>query len=162
MYLGIEQDSSITYTNSVRGKWSKENGVNYRAENWSPMYCTAIGKLILAQHELGALESFLRFTPLIAYTKNTITRQEELMAELEDIRSKGYALDMEESNDGISSIAAPIYNYANRMIAGIAVIAPSSRLTQERIKVLLPKLLDAAGVISKNMGFRGEMAGLIF
>jgi DNA-binding IclR family transcriptional regulator len=69
------------------------------------------------------------------------------------VRRQGYALDNEEYEPGARCVAAPIYDYAGRVIAGLSISGPVTRMTDEQIYQKLPYLLDAAQQISLRMGY---------
>ena len=88
-----------------------------------PMYCTALGKAILAFSKSEQLQ--LVFSqPLIRRTNNTITSPDALIAELDVIHSRGYAIDNEENEPGIRCVGAPIIDYTATPIAAISISAP--------------------------------------
>jgi DNA-binding IclR family transcriptional regulator len=81
-----------------------------------------------------------------------VTDPKALLIELERVRAQGYACTVEELEEGLNAVAAPIFADNNQVIASISVSGPSFRLTEER----LPQVIDAvraAGVaISARLG----------
>ena len=86
---------------------------------------------------------------IVAYTENTITCIEDLLRESEKIRSKGYALDMEEHEEGVRCIAAPILDVNQNPIAAISLSAPAMRLDDARIEELVPIVLETVEKIAR-------------
>lgn len=119
-----------------------------------PAHCTASGKLFLALLPEKELQ-FLLSNPLHSYTKKTIVSRETLMQELMQIREKGYSMDLEEYEEGIRAVAAPIRNYAGVMIAAISVPGPVSRMSDEKMEQISKVLCDYAQTISRRLGWNG-------
>jgi IclR family KDG regulon transcriptional repressor len=113
-----------------------------------PMYCTAVGKAILAFLPLGESSSILDRTQLLSHTQNTLTDKDAIMAQLKEIRRLGYAVDREELEYGVTCVAVPILNSNNRPIAAISCSGPSRRMDDWIIKKVAEKLLRHASEIS--------------
>jgi DNA-binding IclR family transcriptional regulator len=125
-----------------------------------PAYCTAVGKIQLAQLAAADIERFYPESGLPAVTTKTITSRAVLAAELKKALEQGYALENEEAELEVRSIAAPIRDFSKKVIAAVGIVAPASRLTDERIeKYKISAMLIAAGnAISVKMGCSGPMA----
>ena len=100
---------------------------------YAPLYCTGLGKAMLAwlpkeeQRNYIETNSFKRFTP------NTIIDGDQLIKELEIIKTKGVSLDREENEKGIFCIAAPIFSKNHHVLAAISLSGPSVRLDEKTI-----------------------------
>ena len=115
----------------------------------NPMYCTGVGKSILAFLPDSEIAEIWSRTEIIAYTKHTIVSLETLMQEIEQIRACGYATDMEEHELGVCCVAAPILDFNQKPIAAISLSAPSVRMTAKDIQTFAPKVLETAQQIAK-------------
>lgn len=118
-----------------------------------PLYCSALGKVLLAFLEPSELESVIASLEYVAYTPNTIVRKEELLKELEEIRRKGYSVNREEHFMARAAIGAPIFGREGGVLAAICVAGNSSRILVEDNKDLIENLKQTASAISRNMGF---------
>lgn len=127
-----------------------------RVGNVSPMHCTAVGKLLLLNYSQQHLQQYIATKGLPALTDHTIVEPARLFAELEKVRSQGYALDNEEYEAGARCVAAPVYDYTGNIIAGLSVSGPITRMTDEHIYEKLPFLLDAAQQVSLRMGYENR------
>lgn len=116
-----------------------------------PAYCTASGKLFLANLSSDALNAYLEH-PLITHTGKTITSAEKLRLQLDEIREKGYALDDEELEEGIRAVSAPICNRRGEISASVSMPGPTSRMTLERIPLIAQALKETARSISRRLG----------
>lgn len=116
----------------------------------SPMYCTGVGKCILAHLEKSEVCDIFNSSDIVRYTDNTITSLDVLLDELEMVRENGYAIDNEEHEQGVCCIAAPILSLNNKPIASISLSAPKLRLDQNRILELSPLVVKTAKKISRS------------
>ena len=116
-----------------------------------PAYCTASGKLLLANLPPDKLNAYLEH-PLVAYTDKTITSPEKLRQQLDEVRERGYAVDDEELEEGIRAVSAPICNRRGEISASISVPGPTSRMTKDRIPQIAQALRETARTISRRMG----------
>ncbi len=119
-----------------------------------PLHATAVGKAILAFSPRSYVDRVIR-KGLKSCTENTITNPEVLLRHLEEVRLRGYAVDDEENEPGVRCVAAPIFDYRNKVIAALSISGSVLTITQERIPYLAKKVMEYASVISKRMGWRG-------
>jgi len=119
-----------------------------------PIYCSSVGKCILAYLPEEKRNKILDEVQLIAYTEKTKTSKKALIQELEQIRQNGYALDDEELSVGVCCIAAPIYNHKGEVKNCIGISGPSARIRPENIDSYINKLKIAAHNISQSMGHK--------
>ena len=121
--------------------------------NSSPMYCTGVGKSILAQLSEQELQEYWAATEIQSYTPTTITDLETMKQELEQIRQRGYAIDDEEHDAGVRCLAAPIFDWEGNAIGAISISTPPSRLNESTIQRLYPRLMETAAEISHLLGY---------
>ena len=119
----------------------------------APLYATASGKSILANLPEEEVSRYISSTTMAPLRKNTITVEDTLRRELEEIRSKGLAYSREEFQQGISAIAAPIFNLHGDVVGTIVVTLPSLRFNAEHRRFIEPRLIAAARKISHQFGF---------
>jgi IclR family KDG regulon transcriptional repressor len=150
--LSLYEDGQVLYIEVLPGSFalSIKAAVGLRL----PAYCTASGKLFLANLPATQLEDFLKH-PLIPQTKKTITSPDELRRQLAKILEQGYGLDDEEMEVGIRAIAAPVRDLQGVMIAAISIPSPTSRMTMERVPEMLQSLKETADEVSRRMGWNG-------
>lgn len=118
-----------------------------------PAHCTAEGKALIAFQppaELGRIVAL----GLERRTPRTITTAAALGEELARIRSRGYAIDDEEYELGVRSIAAPIRDDSGNAVAAVGVAGPTQRLTKSRLQALARPVEEAAQAISMRLGSR--------
>ena len=117
-------------------------------------YSTAVGKAILADLTSEALDAYLAKTPLVAFTRNTITSAARLRAELKTIKEQGYSVDHEEREEGVRCVAAPVRDHSGRTVAAISILAPSIRLTSRKRAAEVTRItIEAAAALSSSLGY---------
>lgn len=120
----------------------------------APLYCTAVGKALLAWQDDSYITDYLQTEELISKTPWTITDVAAMKLEIGRIRAQGYAIDDREHEDHLQCVGAPIRNARGEVFASISISGPELRMTPERVKELAPKLINAADDISRKLGFR--------
>jgi DNA-binding IclR family transcriptional regulator len=119
----------------------------------TPLHCTSPGKVFLAflpedrRAELLAL-------PRERYTEHTIVDPDELGAEIERVRARGYATTADEFEIGLAAAAAPVRAADGTVVAAIGISGPSYRVTVERLDELVTLVRDAAALASARLGHR--------
>lgn len=150
--LLIEEHGKGTYLQRARG----EQAVNVEAPEGTrvPLYCTALGKSILAHLPEERVETIIEREGLEQVTPKTVTDRETLFDQLAEIRERGYALDDEERIQGLRCVAAPILSTDGRVLGAISVAGPSNRIRGDRYREMLPnKVLETVNVIELNVTY---------
>jgi IclR family KDG regulon transcriptional repressor len=112
-----------------------------------PAFCTASGKAILAFSPIEVVQQVLEHG-MPRYTKSTIVSDESVMENLRQTRERGFALSLQEFEEGINAIAVPILDHDAQPIASVAIAGPSFRLTQERMLEIGQQIVAIAREIS--------------
>jgi DNA-binding IclR family transcriptional regulator len=120
-----------------------------------PAFCTAEGLVMLA-FQPPALVNEIIARGLKARTAKTKTDPDVLWRTLERVRQDGYAIEDEESEVGMRSVAAPIRNASADVVAAIGVAGPVQRLSDEVVAGFAPRVLEAAATISARIGYRSR------
>ena len=113
-----------------------------------PLYCTSSGKLYLSTLQEGKLDKLIGSFRLEAHTSNTLTSQQALKQELDQIRKEGVGTDREEFLEGMVCVAVPILDQQQRFFATLSFHAPSSRLSLEEGLGYVPRLREASTELS--------------
>lgn len=138
VYLAIPHEDEIIYVNSA---YPKADIGLMRAiiGEHAKMHCTGLGKAMLAFLPAEQQQTYLS-KPLQPYTEYTITDKDRLLAELEEIRRQGYAVDNMEHEFGIKCVAMPILGRNRQVAAAVSISGPSLRFDEEKIEVLVREL----------------------
>jgi DNA-binding IclR family transcriptional regulator len=112
----------------------------------NPAHCTGLGKALLAYElvDYGAVQTYVTANgPLAQRTPNTLVDTQALAANFELVRGRGYALDDEESEEGINCIAFPLFlDHPTRPAGAVSVAALAHRTA-------LAQLEEAAGEVRR-------------
>lgn len=118
------------------------------------LHATALGKCILAHLPESTVEEIIDRRGLPAETPNTITDEDELRAELDAVRERGYAIDDEERVSGMRCIGTAVKSESGNVIGAISVSGPTSAMSMDRLNdALAEQLLGAANVIELKVAY---------
>ena len=117
-----------------------------------PLYCTAIGKALLAFLKKEEINSYFKRVKLIQYTKKTKTKKKLLLDELKIIRENGYAVNVGEGVMGRAAIAAPIFNREGSPIAAVSIVLSPIEISNYEVENMLSqKVIMTAFKISQRL-----------
>ncbi|MGM9662160.1 MAG: IclR family transcriptional regulator [Oscillospiraceae bacterium] len=151
-FLGIPDKQDLVHLASVGADDSTElfTPIGYR----HPMFCCAMGKVILAYRSEKEIEHILFSHPLKKLTPHTITNPAQIEKELQRVRMRGYVTIEEEVTIGKASLAAPIFNQNRVAIGAISISGCVSQLNlKDREESLARMVINVAGKISGKMGY---------
>ncbi len=120
-----------------------------------PLFAGSAGKVFLAFMSKARREALLDSMKLEPLTPKTISRREDLEAELDKICEQGYAVSYGEWILEASGVAAPIYDQNSDVIAALTISGPSQRFTQENVEKYSRIVTRVAHEISREMGYTG-------
>lgn len=148
----LERNSGDAYRSVIILKEESERQVltvNPPVGSSSQCYCSSVGKCLLAfskDIDLSVYEGG-RLKP---YTEHTITTVPALQAELVKVRERGYAMDREELEHGLTCIGAPILDHSGCAVAAISLSGPTSRMLSGDIEERIEAVRRIAREISSN------------
>ena len=115
---------------------------------------TAVGKAVFADlpdHEKAYLLEKFTFNPK---TPASITNREVFLAQISEVREKGYAVDVEENEIGILCVGAAVFDHSASPVGAVSISWPVVRGGLERLATLQKPLREACSAISRGMGYR--------
>jgi IclR family acetate operon transcriptional repressor len=116
-----------------------------------PAFATASGKAILAFTPEARVQRILINQGMPQYTVHTPLTPEAVLKELKSIREQGFALSVQEYEDEINAVAAPIFDMDGQPIASVALAGPAYRLTLERMIEIGPTVAATAKQITHEI-----------
>lgn len=158
VHLAILNETSIIYLYNMES--AQAIGTRSYIGTRKPAFCTSEGRVLLAFNAPEMAAAVLR-EDLVQRTPKTSTNPKVLRQLLEEARQNGYAIDDEESEDGMRSVAAPIRDISGKAIAAIGLAGPIQRLTKKELRRLVPDVLATALAISERMGYRASSLSLV-
>lgn len=119
----------------------------------APMYCTGVGKALLAHLPESYLKEYVLKGPLKKFTLNTISSKRELMKELERVHAAGYAMDREEIEQGLTCIAAPILQHDGEPVLAVSLSFPYGRIESVNQEDAVADILMCTKQLSARLGY---------
>lgn len=116
-----------------------------------PLYCSGVGKAILADMPDSKIESIWKLSSIRQLTEHTVTRFVDFMNLIEETRKSGYALDNEENELGVRCIAVSLKGYNGKSTHAISISAPKDRMSDVRILELKKMILKTKHQIESNI-----------
>jgi DNA-binding IclR family transcriptional regulator len=153
VHLAVLSDAEIVYLDKVDSP--RTIGVMSKIGQRAPVYCTALGKTLMAFQPADERSRILQKIRLSPLTPRTITSKQKLIEELESIRKQGYALDRREIEEEVECIGAPLRNHLGHVIAAISISGPQRKINTPQEKTFVDHVVGSAALISMKMGYRG-------
>lgn len=141
--LAVLEDDEVVYV--ARAATARVMSVALGAGSRLPAYCTSLGRVMLAHLAPAELDAYLARVTLEAKTPHTIVTQQALRANLAKVRADGYAVNDEELELGLRSIAVPVRGASGKVLAALNCGAQSARVSAQQLETtFLPVLLRGA------------------
>jgi DNA-binding IclR family transcriptional regulator len=148
--LGVLSGDGVVYIDQVTGTRS------IVAVSWvgrrTPLHSTSNGKVLLA-HLDDAERNRLLSGLLERATPNTLTDPSKLRTQLEEIRIRGYAQTMEELEEGLNAVSAPVRRADGDVVAALSISGPAFRMRPVDLPRMGHLAMEAATAISRRLGF---------
>ncbi len=152
VHLVVRDGIDIVYVDKVEA--NNTIRMASRIGKRSPMYCTSVGKAMLANMSDLEVSKIWAQSEIIKLTDNTIVDFDELKKALEIIKNDGYAEDDEENEIGVRCIGAPVFNREGGIEGAISVSGPAVRVTNDKVKEIAEEVKKYAMLISNELGYR--------
>ncbi|PAU83021.1 IclR family transcriptional regulator [Halorubrum salipaludis] len=152
VWLIVEENGMAMYLFGDGG--SLDINVDSLVGTWTHLHLNSGGKAILSQFSEERVREIVDEHGLPRRTARTITDVDELLAELERTRDRGYALNLEEDLTGIHAIGAPIV-HREEVQGALSIAGAANRLTEERCHdEYADRLLTAVNDLELNLTYR--------
>jgi IclR family pca regulon transcriptional regulator len=145
--IAVLEDGEVLYV--ARSAASRVMSVALNTGSRLPAYCTSLGRVMLAYLAPDQLDAYFARAKLRPMTDKTVTNQKRLREILAGVRQDGYAINDEELELGLRSIAVPVRGASGQVVAALNVGAQAGRVSVERMREeFLPVLLRGAQELS--------------
>lgn len=153
VHLVVRDGSHAIYIEKIE---PPESIVHYsRVGKRLPLYCTAVGKVLLADLNREKIEGLLGYD-LPSKTPNALTDIDELINYLKKVQADGYAIDNEELELGLKCLGCPLFNHLGRVAGAISLSASPTKMDDKLTEDLVETVKKTANMISYRLGFRGK------
>ncbi len=150
IHVGMLDGANVHFVAATEGPAAVR--VASRLGRTMPAHCTSTGKVMLAQLAEVELRQLFPDEELERVTPHSIGSRSELEAELSRIRERGYALNREESEEGVASVAVPMPTRAPGLRLALNAAAPLNRLDGANSPAVAAALVKAAKEIGDQLG----------
>jgi DNA-binding IclR family transcriptional regulator len=149
--MGILDSDEVLYLAIAHGQ--RELGIQSNVGTRHPLYCTALGKVLMAGLSWPEARKLLSRIGRIQMTENTIVDVDRLGEELGKVAAQGYALDAEERILGVRAVAAPVRDHAGRVVAAISAAGHAFRIAGDNLEHLISRVPKLAAEYSGRLGY---------
>jgi DNA-binding IclR family transcriptional regulator len=144
-YIGVLDGMKVMTVQVVEGNHAIRS--HTRVGESAYAHLSAFGKVILAHMTDEQLKKMLAHLTQHKATNQTFDDNHLLKAHLDVIRQQGYAIDDEETEEGLRCVAAPIF-YNGNVIAALAISGPATRLTRKKDRAVSKKIRECSAKIT--------------
>ncbi|WP_394526643.1 IclR family transcriptional regulator [Lacrimispora sp. JR3] len=153
VFFGIPSDHHVVYI----CKFEPENPIITTATVGSknPLYCTSLGKVILAYSEEEKREQMISRIKFTQFTERTVKDRDQLIHELNIVRERGYAFDAREMEEHMQCVGAPVFDRDGNVLGAISV--STLYKPTEDYETLGKLIAEKAMEVSRLLGFLGKI-----
>lgn len=153
VHLGVLDDDEALYLDKVPGR--RRVSIGSRIGERQPIASTGLGKALILDFDEE------RWRDLFAQAGKGVVNNAQLAVWLERMRGyaeKGYAFDLEENEDQIRCVAAPVRGANGQIVAALSVSSAAQYMDDARMQALIPIVQTACGKISRELGWTPRTA----
>lgn len=149
VHMVIEDNNEILYIDKIT---VNETGLKMQSKIGlkAPMYCTAVGKALLAAKTDTEIERYWNAVHKKKFTDKTIETYDDLLKDIREIRQRGYALDRGEHEQGIICIGSSFATYQNRSAGAFSTSLGVNDI--QKLDTFIPLILDTAKQLTEVLG----------
>jgi DNA-binding IclR family transcriptional regulator len=154
-HLGVLDDFQVVHVSGVAPDRLVTSSL--RIGRRLPVHCTALGKVLLGCAPEQEREAFdkqvVARDGLVPRTRRSIDDPVKFFEHIRTVAGQGFALDLEECEEGLTCAAAPVYDYSGKVVAALSISAPSCRAGEASLlEHVLPQVTSAAERLSRELG----------
>jgi DNA-binding IclR family transcriptional regulator len=158
-YLGKEQNGEIIIQSTVEYPHALKVNALHIGYKEHP-HARALPKAIMAFWDTSKIKSYFKNREFVRITESTPGSLDELLYQLEKIRSTGYCIDEEGFSKGICCIAAPVFDVEGLPVAAFGTSMPSERF-RDRQDELIDHVRTVAIRASRSLGYYGDVPEMV-
>jgi len=155
VHLAVYNQGEVVYVEKIEVPHTIQ--ISSQVGKQAKLYCTGVGKAVLAFLNDDEIERILAKTELIKYTENTHTDLADIYQDLRQIRKQLYSIDDEEIEQGLFCVAAPIFDFNGRVTGAISCSVPEMRITEEKLPIIVESVRRCGLQISTLLGLNVEL-----
>jgi DNA-binding IclR family transcriptional regulator len=149
VHLGVLDQNRVRYLDKIPGQ--RRINISSRVGEMQPVASTGLGKALILDLDETAWSDFFRAEK---GARRLSVSLNEWLTRMRHYAQVGYAFDLEENEDQIRCVAAPVRDVADRIIAAISVASAAQYMSDERMRALTKDVSGAARRISEDLGWK--------
>jgi DNA-binding IclR family transcriptional regulator len=150
VHLGVLDRGQVLYLDKIAGK--RRINISSRVGELQPVSSTGLGKALILDHDEESWTNFFRSENGGQRTPNAL---QEWLTRMRSYAQSGYAFDLEENEDQVRCVAAPIRDVAGNITAAISVSSAAQYMNDQRMQTLTKDVVETARRISEELGWTG-------
>ena len=150
VHLGVLDRGQVLYLDKIAGK--RRINISSRVGELQPVSSTGLGKALILDHDEESWANFFRSENGSQRTPNAL---QEWLTRMRNYAQAGYAFDLEENEDQVRCVAAPIRDVAGNITAAISVSSAAQYMNDQRMQGLTKDVVETARRISEDLGWTG-------
>ncbi len=154
VHFVLQDEKDIIYVYKAEGAGGHMLRMGSHVGRRTPMYCTGVGKAILATNTYAQVEKIWQKSNIKALTEKTVVNLDEFILQLKKVKMQGFAIDDEENEIGVRCVAFSLPSLNGRAEAAFSFSGPASRMTDARIEELAIIGMNTKYEIIKDLGWK--------
>ena len=150
VHLGVLDRGQVLYLDKIPGK--RRINISSRVGELQPVPSTGLGKALILDHSEESWENFFRAQT----SARAPAAVQDWLTRMRVYAQAGYAFDLQENEDQIRCVAAPIRDVGGQIIAAISVSSAAQYMGDERMRALARDVVETARRISEDLGWAGK------
>ena len=150
VHLALLSGDEAVYAEKLEGH--KPYHLASRVGTSLSLHSTSIGKSILSAMSDDAIRAILARTGMPARTPHTLTSEAALLDELAAVRSRGYAEDHEENEEGVCAVGAPVFEHTGQVVGAVSAAALVHLPANGPMNEHGPMVAATAKAVSEDLG----------
>lgn len=149
-HLAVLTGDKIVYVHKIDAV--QTIGIYSRIGREAPLYCTGIGKCLMAWRDLDSVKQIMADVDYKPFTERTHTSFDSFHANIEQVKQQGFSEDQEEFEKHVRCISAPIFDRLGNVVAGLSVSWLVLRFNEEDKASYIAQIQEVAKKISLSLG----------
>lgn len=158
VFLCIRRGLEAVCIERIEGRWVQSMAL--RLGGSLPLHVGAAPRALLAFEPREFWDAYLAQSSLTAFTPQTPTSRQGLLAALEEVRTTGYSVSDEDVVVGMAAVGAPIFDYQGRPRAALSMSGPRPSILGAKVEASRDLITEGALEVSRALGFAADELAL--
>jgi DNA-binding IclR family transcriptional regulator len=152
VHLGVLDGSTALYIDKIQGTRRVE--ISSRIGERQPLRSTGLGKALILDADEKQWREYYAYEARLGHSYNVDLKL--WLRRMHDYAKEGYAFDLEENEDRIRCVAAPVRDVTGEIVGSISVSSAAQYMNDKRLNDLTFEVKSAADMISRELGFDAD------